>query len=314
MKIRRAAFLSLVLASVLPLAHCAARGGQQIISNEGEHRKLLDMQKQRIEAAGRDTELKSLPAMGAKDHDRLGDRYLSQGNTVLAFIEYRKALQLDPGLVETQYKVGRLFLGRGLTEEASNSFDLMEKQQPANGLASLGKGLLSFREGDLKSAEEKFQKALTLNAGLWQAHAFLGLVCDQKKQFEKARGHYRQALRIQPRSAVVYNDLGISYYLSGDYASSADAYLKALDLDPANKKIYNNLGLALSRMGRYEEALAAFKRGNSNAGAYNNIGCVYIAERKYKEAARALERAMELSPQFYARAHDNLESLKSGGQ
>lgn len=305
----RFVLLSLCAVSMLAVAHCASSGSPQAISKDGEYRKLLELQKQKAEAAQKETELKNLPEMSAEDHDRLGDRYLSQGNVVIAFVEFQKALELKPTLVRTRYKLGRLYLSRGLTEDALRCFEIIEKQEPRNALAFLGKGLVYFRKGEKRSAEEQLNFAVKLDGSLWQAHAFLGLLYDDQKQFEKALTHYRQGLLINPKSAVLYNNLGMSCYLKGDYVSSANAYVKALEIDPSIRKTYNNLGLSLSRLGRHEEALEAFKRGNDEAGAYNNMGYVYITEQNYREAANALKKAIELNPQFYARARENLESV-----
>ena len=52
---------------------------------------------------------KKLPEMTSAEYERLGDQYLSQGNLDIAFIQYDKALRLDPNQVRIRYKVGRLF-------------------------------------------------------------------------------------------------------------------------------------------------------------------------------------------------------------
>jgi tetratricopeptide (TPR) repeat protein len=116
---------------------------------------------------------------------------------------------------------------------------------------------------------------------------------------------------MNPKSAALYNNLGLSCYLMGDNARSMEAFIAALRIDPENTKIYNNLGLVFSKLGRHEEAFEAFKKGKDEAGAYNNLGYVYMAEQNYAEAIKAFERAIELNPGFYEKAHQNIQRARS---
>jgi len=301
----------LVSAVLLTLTDCASRG--TAVSTSGEYRKMLEMQKQKTDAIDRELTQKQIPEMSAEDHDGVGDRYMRQGDTTHAFLEYRKALAMKPGLVRTRYKMGRLFLEKGLADEAMREFDVIEKTDPHNGLAHLGKGMVFFRKGDLEQARSRFENALSLDEKLWEAHAFLGLIFDRDKETtEKAREHYKKGIALNPASVELYNNLGISYYLQGDYAEAVAAYRKALRIDPSSRRVCNNLGLALTRTGEYNDAFEAFKRGKDTAGAYNNIGYLYFTERKYEEATQALEKAIELKPSFYAKAHENMDMVATG--
>jgi tetratricopeptide (TPR) repeat protein len=301
----------LVFVVLVTLTGCATR--ETTVSTSGEYRKMLELQKQRNDAIDREMAPKRLPEMSADDHDGLGDRYMRQGDATHAFLEYRKALVMKPGLVLTRYKVGRLFLEKGLADEAMKEFDIVEKTDPHNGLSHLGKGMVCFRKGDLKPARSQFEGALSLDERLWEAHAFLGLILDRDKETtERAREHYKKGIALNPGSVELYNNLGISYYLQGDYTQAVAAYRKALCIDPSSRRVYNNLGLALTGTGEYKDAFEAFKRGKDTAGAYNNIGYLYFMERKYGEAIEALEKAIELKPSFYAKAHENMDMVVTG--
>jgi Flp pilus assembly protein TadD len=303
--------ITLISIVLLALTGCASK--DPVTSTSGEYRRMLEMQKQKTDAIDREMAQKHLPEMSAEDHDGLGDRYMRQGDTTHAFLEYRKALAMKPGLVLTRYKVGRLYLQRGLADEATKEFDIVEKNDPHSGLSCLGKGMVYFRKGDFKSARSRFEDAVSLNEKLWEAHAFLGLILDRDKETaEKAREHYKKGIALNPRSVELYNNLGISYYLHGDYTEAVAAYRKALCIDPSSRRVYNNLGLALARTGEYSDAFEAFERGKDRAGAYNNMGYLYFMERKYGEAIEALEKAIDLKPSFYAKAHENMDMAVTG--
>ena len=103
----------------------------------------------------------------------------------------------------------------------------------------------------------------------------------------------------------------MSLFLKGDYEEAVDAFIEALKLEPSNRKIHNNLALALCKLGRYEEALDAFKRGGDEASAHYNLGRIYMAERRYEEAIKAFEKALEARSTFYFAAQKGLKSARA---
>ncbi len=296
------------LAVLLTLSGCATR--DPAVARSEEYRKMLELQKQRTDAADKEMAQKKMPEMSAEDHDGTGDRYMRQGDQTHAFLEYRKALAMKPGLLLTRYKLGRLFLEKGLTTDATREFDAIGKEDPTSGLSHLGKGMVSFRKGEMEPARSEFEKALSLDERLWQAHASLGLILDRESgTAQAARLHYKKGIALNPGSVELYNNLGVSYYREGDYSQAIAAYKKALRIDPASRRAANNLGLALEKTGEYVEAFEAFKRGKDAAGAYNNMGYLYLTEGKYGEATQALEKAIELKPSFYVKAHENMDMV-----
>lgn len=303
----RSALLCLVL---ICLCQCATKGSQTI-SRDREFERMLDLQRQKANATAKDTESTKLPEMGAEDHDRLGSRYERQGNQFLALMEYQKALRVDPNRVLTRYKMGHILMRRGLEEEALKEFGIIEDKQPACGLGALGKGVVAFQKGEMDESQNHLTRALGLNGRLWQAHMFLGLILERQKDFDGAIKHHHEALAISPGLAALHNNLGMAYYRKGEYANSVEEYLKALQIDPDNKRVYNNLGLSLVRIGRHDEALSAFKKGNDEAAAYNNIGYIYLTEGKYGQATQALEKAIRISPRHYVKAYENMERAAS---
>lgn len=273
---------------------------------------MLDMQREKAEASAQDMESKKIPEMGAQDHDRLGDRYDRQGNGFLALTEYQKALSIDPKRVSTRYKMSQLLMRRGFDEEAFKELETIETQEPASGLGALGKGSAYFKKGDLDQSRKNLSRALGLNPRLWQAHMFLGLIDEREKKLDSAIAHHREAIAINPKLAALHNNLGVTYYLKGDYLPAIDAFLRAIEIDPGdNTRTFNNLGLVLAKIGRYDEAIRAFKKGKGEAAAYNNIGFIYLTEGKYAEATEALEKAIRINPQYYVKAHENMERAES---
>ncbi len=248
--------------------------------------------------------------LGVEGCERLGDLYLRQGNMDLAFIQYYRALRIDPAQIPIRYKLGRLLLERGVPEEAKKEFKEILKRNPDHALAYEGMGRVYFKEGNFFESEKNFQKALRLKSNLWQAHNFLGIIYDHQEQFRSAIDEYQSAIAIQPDEGLLFNNLGISLYLSGEYEKAVEAFQKAVRVGKTSPKIYNNLALALCKLEKYEEGFEAFKRAGDEASANYSMGCIYMFEGKFKEAIESFEKAMQMKPAFYVKAHENLKKAR----
>ena len=114
--------------SVLAILGGCASNRQQTMVQENEYRRMVE--KQKAEASLEDAVAQKLPAMTADEYERVGDRYLAQGNRDMAFLQYHKALQMEPRLDRVRFKVGSLFLERGMAKEAQGEFQEIVKHQP----------------------------------------------------------------------------------------------------------------------------------------------------------------------------------------
>jgi tetratricopeptide (TPR) repeat protein len=292
------------------LAGCASSGTKDTAVRD-EYKRMLDMQKNIEAATAAGATLKELPEMDARGLEQAGDNYVRQGNPAMAFVQYEKALTKDPKLQSARYKKGLLLLSRGMNEEALKTFDEILAQDPQNALALEGRGRARMAAGDIDGAMESYDRALAADPKLWQVHALRGVVHDQKRNYEAAIAEYEKAIAINAKSSLLFNNLGMSFYLKDDYQKAIDAYIKAVRIDSSNRRVFNNMGLALFKLGRYDDALLAFKHGGDEAAAYNNMGCLYMADRKYAEAKKAFEKAIGMKPNYFAKAHENLKKAES---
>ncbi len=251
--------------------------------------------------------------MTVSDYERLGDIYFEQGNIDIAFVQYNKALHLDPGQNNIRYKIGCLFLKKGLAEEARQEFEEILKNNSNNSLNALtylGLGRAYFKIGDYEKAKDSFLQATNLDASLWEAHNFIGIIYDQQRQFDAAITQYFEAIAIKPNISILFNNLGISFLLKGEYDKSAKSFSEALQFEPQDSKVYNNLALALFKLERYTEAFEAFRKGGSDTTAYNNLGYMYMTEGKNDKATEYFKRAIEMNPRFYVRAYENMKAVE----
>ncbi|MBU3947277.1 MAG: tetratricopeptide repeat protein [Proteobacteria bacterium] len=273
-----------------------------------EHSRMLE--KQKAEMAAEEKAAQKIPELNADGYEKLGDRYYQQGKYDLAFIQYTKSLSMDPNRLRVRYKTGQLFLVKGLNKEAGSEFQTIINVDAKYAMAYEGLGRVCLLNHDYENAKVNFQKAVQLNPSLWQSYNFLGIIYDRQNEYEKAIASYKAAISIQPEIGFLYNNLGISLALQGDKEKAELAFSEAIRLGTANPKVYNNMAMVLGHMGKYAEALEAFKKGGDEANAYYNLGCLLLYKGQPEKAIQAFDKAIELKPGFFVKAHQKIKEAK----
>ena len=114
-------------------------------------------------------------------------------------------------------------------------------------------GFSQFQQGNSKEAVVALEKALTIDPKHWKAHNNLALAAIDSGEFEVAEAHYRESLAIKPQPAI-YNDLGVVLERQGLPDEAVEAYRNAVKLDPKSASAQYNLGSSLARSGKFAEA------------------------------------------------------------
>lgn len=94
--------------------------------------------------------------------------------------------------------------------------------------------------------------------------------------------------------------LGDKYFESNRYGEAIEAYEKSLKLNPKDADVYNDLGLALHYTARSEKAIEILRKGTevnpSLQRVWLSLGFVLAATGKGEEAKPALNKAISLDP------------------
>jgi Flp pilus assembly protein TadD len=302
--------LIISLSIIFFVVGCASTDGVKEAAKMSEYKKVMEGQKLKSDIKAEEEALKKIPDPTADNYELMGDGYFKQGNVDKAFITYNKGLDLNPNSIRLRYKMAGLFLTKGLVQDAAQGYASIIQDQPDFAPAYEGLGKTWFTAGDLAKAEENFNKALRINPQSWQAQNYLGVIKDRQKQYDRAIDHYRAAIALKPEAGLLYNNLGMSYFLKGDNEQAILAFNEALLKGEVDDKVNNNLAQAYIRLKRYDEALEVLKDIEGAPQAYYKIGNLYMQDKKYEEAIGSFERAIELSPKYYQAAVDKLRLAK----
>lgn len=177
----------------------------------------------------------------------------------------------------------------------SNSFD-QSKAPPIRAQTHFAAGQLAESQGDMTTAVEQYQKAMSLNPKYADAMFRLGCVLTTTRDFRNALDTWNRYVTLTQGSATAYNNLAFCQELAGDPIAAESAYRKGIARDPANEPCHVNYGLMLARHGRPNEALLQLQAVLPPGKAHYDLASVYEQAGQKKEAKAEYAKALELDP------------------
>ncbi len=137
-----------------------------------------------------------------------------------------------------------------------------------------------------REAIETYQTVQPRTAVLWNK---MGIAYHQLTELDKARKHYDASLRVNAKYAEAINNLGTIHYAKKSYRRAVNQYKKALLITPNSASIYSNLGTALFARKKYDDAFAAYQTALSmdpEVFEHRSSHGVLLQERSVEERAK----------------------------
>jgi len=121
-----------------------------------------------------------------------------------------------------------------------------------------------------------------------------------RKEFREAVVAYRKLTEENPKSAVIYNKLGIALHKEYDLNGALRSYERAVKLDPGYADAQNNIGVIWYDKKKFGRAIRAYQKAIKMradlAVSYSNLGYAYFADKKYEDSIGAFQQALKLDP------------------
>jgi len=196
------------------------------------------------------------------DHFNLALAYTFLHKDPEAVAEYRKTLELKPGLYEAQLNGGIL---------------LMRQNNPADALPLF--------EG---AAEQKAKE--------YRPRYYLAEAQLQTGAFDKAEQNYRLALELDPKSANA--ELGLAHTLArqGKLGDSEPHFRQSAQLEPKYHEYLLELAQFYEENKQPAEAIAIYKEFPDNVAAQEHLGELMLENKQYADAIPRLESAYAKDP------------------
>lgn len=185
---------------------------------------------------------------------------LYQGLYDAAISDSRKARALDPDNAEAQISLAETYLTSGKLELAERMYEQVSKDRPNNWLALNDWGDFCIDQANYRRAEKLFREASILAPQAALPWRNLGAVYLAMGRFEEANQALQRSITVLP-SGEAYTNLGTALFWQGKYRQAAEAYLKSVKVDPRQALLWRNLGDAYQMIGGMtEKARAAWQK------------------------------------------------------
>ena len=142
-----------------------------------------------------------------------------------------------------------------------------------------------------------------------------GVVLQEIGHLEEAIAEYDEAIRLNSRYALAYNNRGKAYFGSGEHERAIQDMDEAIRLDPELAMAYSNRGGVYSALGHHERAVKdldeSIRLDPLLSEAYVNRGAAYFGQGQHERAIRDLDEAIRLDPGL-AMAYVNRGSAYGG--
>lgn len=153
--------------------------------------------------------------------------------------------------------------------------------------------------GEVTRDEKHFETAWTESGGRYaRAKRALARVCVERRKWQEAVNHYKDAFKVNPLFPDAWFDCGCAALKVSDLRLAAHAFTMAVKLTPDNGEAWNNLGRVLYDLGKKKEGLRAmFEAGRvrrENWHIWENAMTISMELKSCLDIVRAMERLVEL--------------------
>ncbi len=192
-------------------------------------------------------------------HQAMGETYESSQYYELAIMEYRKALEKEPGRPGLRYRLGEALLAKaGQPDQAGEALGQFEREfsaNPSHALAALRAGEIHHAMADHGKALEFLQRAVALRPALAEARIALGKLLLELERAGEAVSHLEQAVQASP------SDPGVRYQLARAYRSAGNVAAHKQQLDRYRQ-------LQADRRDRDQQILLGSPEGSADGPAH----------------------------------------------
>lgn len=212
--------------------------------------------------------------------------------------EYRKTLELKPGLYEAELNGGILLLRQKNPTEALPLLENAASKKPQEFRPRYYLAEAQLQTGDAAKAEESYRLALALDAKSAGAQLGMAQALVQEGKLADAEPYFRQAAQIEPKYRDYLLELA-TLYEKGHQTAEAMAIYKEF---PDNAAAQTRLGQMMLEAQQYTDALPGLEANyqkDPNRSNLMALAAAYVLTQQPAKALPLLDRAVATEPGNY---------------
>ena len=170
-----------------------------------------------------------------------------------------------------------------------------------------GTGSSFYRAGKYQAAVTAFKSAVTIKPSFARGYIELGTSYLALKKYAEAEKAYLKARGIDDDSCAACG-LGMTYNSLGRHDDAEKEFQRSMRLNPNDVCPYSQSGSMYYDLGKYSQAITAFKQAVAlypSYGNYMGLANSYVYMRDYEPAVDAYKQAIQIDPKK-VRAHYQL--------
>lgn len=189
----------------------------------------------------------------------LGGVYTALDKTKDARFTYRSVMKDHPKSEEACVFLSKSYALSKEKKKAYQLLDRCEAKMKGKSIFSYFKGKMAVDEGNKKAAMRYFKHSLKVDKNYHQAVIAIGLLHEEKEQYEKAIKVYEKYLKTEPENYPVLSRLVQILFATGKYDKVVSYAEKLSSLDQADLNLKVRLGILYTDKKRFSDAIGVFK-------------------------------------------------------
>jgi tetratricopeptide (TPR) repeat protein len=215
-----------------------------------------------------------------------------------AVTEYRKTLELKPGLYEAELNGGIVLLRQKNPVEALPLFEQAATQKPQEFRPRYYLAESQLQTGDYAKAEESYKLAIALDAKSAAAQLGMAQALVQQGRISDADPYFRQAAQLEPKYRDYLLELAGLYEKASQNRQAIEIYREF----PDNPAAQTRMGQLLLESKQFEDALPRLEEAfakDASAANRSALAAAYVFTSKLDRALPLLEQSVAAEPGNY---------------
>lgn len=230
------------------------------------------------------------------DYDAEGAKALDAGKYEAAADSFTKAIAADPADYYAHFNLAMAYTFLHKDEEGIAEYRKTLELKPGLYEAELNGGILLLRQKNPADALPLVEDAARQKPQEYAPRFYLAEAQLQSGLAEQAAENYRLAAEIDPKSAAAELGWGRALALGGKLDDAAPHFRAAAERDPRYRDSLLSLADLYEEKKQIAEALAIYREFPGNAAVQEHAAHLLLQSQKYAEAVPQLEQAYQKAP------------------
>jgi serine/threonine-protein kinase len=226
---------------------------------------------------------------------------------------FQQAIALDPQYAQAHLALAEMYGGntffgymsprQGYAKIKDEIARVLEIDDKLAEVQSLIAEMNFYFDWEWESAEEAFQRAISLIPSEANTHKLYAWFNMAMGRVEKAQGAIRRGLELEPLAPDMYLTASNVFYMAGLHEQAIARCQEALELSPNHSLALSQIGWSYLQMGLLDEAISVMERSvNSSPALVQNLwmlGHAYAVAGKSTEAREVLRELHDRAEEQY---------------